>query len=71
MEETIKSFMDLNAWKKGHLLVLMIYKLTKFFPKTEIYGLYSQLRRCVVSITSNLAEGFNRFSKNDKLRFFQ
>lgn len=66
----IKSFTDLNAWKEGHKLVLMIYQITKNFPKDEIFGLISQMRRCVVSITSNLAEGFSRQSYKEKIQFY-
>ena len=66
----IKSFTDLNAWKEGHELVLMIYDITKNFPKEEIFGLTSQIRRCAVSITSNIAEGFSRQSYKEKLRFY-
>jgi len=66
----IKSFMDLDAWKEGHTLVLDIYKITKRFPKEEIFGLISQMRRCVVSITSNIAEGFSRQSYKEKLQFY-
>lgn len=60
----IRSFADLNAWKKGHELVLTIYKITKSFPKEELFGLISQMRRCAVSITSNIAEGFSRRTYN-------
>jgi len=49
----IRSFTDLNTWREGHKLVLMIYKLTKKFPKHEIFGLTSQMQRCAVSITFN------------------
>lgn len=66
----IKSFTDLNAWKEGHKLVLMIYKITKTFPKEEIFGLTSQIRRCVISITSNIAEGFSRQSYKEKIQFY-
>ncbi len=66
----IKSFTDLNSWKEGHKLVLNIYRITKDFPKNEIFGLVSQMRRCAVSITSNIAEGFSRQSYKDKLRFY-
>ena len=60
MEGTpIKSFEDLNAWKEGHKFVLIVYELTKKFPREEMFGLVSQLRRAVVSITSNVAEGFS------------
>ena len=66
----IKSFTDLDAWKEGHKLVLDIYKLTKKFPPEEQFGLVSQLRRAVVSFTSNIAEGFSRKSYKEKLQFY-
>ena len=66
----IKSFTDLNAWKEGHQLALMIYEMTKFFPREEIFGLVSQMRRCAVSITSNIAEGFSRQSYKEKVQFY-
>jgi len=67
----IRSFMDLQAWKVGHDLALQIYKVTRDFPKEESFGLTSQMTRAAVSVTSNIAEGFSRWSKNDKIRFFQ
>ena len=67
----IKSFTDLNVWKKGHGLVLELYKITKEFPKEEVFGLVSQLRRAGVSFTSNIAEGFSRGSYKDKVRFYE
>ena len=66
----IKSFTDLNAWKEGHKLVLSIYKSTEEFPNKETFGLTSQMRRCVVSITSNIAEGFSRNTARDKYQFY-
>lgn len=66
----IKSFTDLNAWKESHQLVITIYQSTKGFPKEEQFGLTSQIRRCAVSITSNLAEGFSRFSNKEKTQFY-
>ena len=57
LEETkqkIKSFTDLKAWQEGHRLVLAIYKITREFPKDEQFGLSNQLRRAVVSVTSNM-----------------
>lgn len=66
----IKKFTDLNAWKEGHKLVLTIYDITKIFPKEEIFGLTSQIRRCAVSITSNIAEGFSWQSYKEKLQFY-
>ena len=72
MEENqkIRSFTDLNAWKEAHQLALRVYIITKEFPKDEIYGLTSQIRRCAVSITSNIAEGFSRQSYKDKVQFY-
>lgn len=64
------SFTQLNAWKEGHGLVLEIYKITKVFPKEELFVLTSQLRRCVISITSNIAEGFSRRSYKEKVQFY-
>ena len=66
----IKSFTDLNTWKEGHKLVLMIYEITKKFPKDEIFGLISQMKRAVISITSNIAEGFGRQSYKEKIQFY-
>jgi len=66
----IKSFTELTTWKKSHILVLDIYFITKSFPKNEIYSLTNQMRRCAVSITSNIAEGFSRKSYKEKLHFY-
>jgi len=66
----IKSFTDLDTWRKAHRLVLMVYKITSNFPREELFGLVSQMRRAAVSVTSNIAEGFSRQSFKDKLRFY-
>lgn len=66
----IKTFKDLIAWQKGHVLVLNIYKITKSFPGEERFGLTSQLKRSSVSITSNIAEGFSRKTYKDKTQFY-
>lgn len=66
----IKSFTDLTVWKEAHELVLLIYSLTKDFPKEELFGLVTQIRRAVVSITSNIAEGFSRNSYKEKAQFY-
>jgi four helix bundle protein len=66
----IKSFTDLIAWQEGHKLLLYIYKLTKNFPDDEKFGLTSQIKRSAVSISSNIAEGFGRNSRKDKLQFY-
>ena len=70
MAENIKNFYDLNAWKKANEFVLGIYKTTKKFPKQELYGTTSQLRRATSSIAANIAEGFSRYHYNDKVRFY-
>ncbi len=65
----IKTYKDLIAWQKAMDLVIAVYKLTDEFPKLEIYGLVSQMRRCAVSIPSNIAEGRRRGSRKDYCRF--
>jgi len=64
-----KTFQDLIVWQKAHQFVLSIYRITKDFPKDEIYGLTSQLRRAAVSVPANIAEGFKKATKPDKHRF--
>ena len=65
----IKSYKDLNIWKRSIELAEDVYKITKNFPKEEIYGLTSQLRRSAVSIPSNIAEGFTRFHNKEYRQF--
>lgn len=64
-----KTFENLEAWVKAMELAVHIYKISKKFPKEEVYGLTSQIRRAVISISSNLAEGAARPSKKDFARF--
>jgi four helix bundle protein len=64
-----KSFQDLIVWQKAHQFVLSTYRFSEGFPKTEIYGLTSQLRRAAISIPANIAEGFKKKTKADKARF--
>ena len=66
----LKSFKDLAVWKKAVNLATLIYSLTEKFPKSELYGITNQMRRAVVSISSNLAEGFKRSHKKEKLQFY-
>jgi len=66
---TIKSFEELPVWKDARKFANKIYNLTKKFPKEENYGLTSQITRATVSIGSNIAEGFDRYSKKDFTRF--
>ncbi len=69
MGDEVKSHEDLRIWKGARTLVLEIYKLTSEFPKHEIYGLISQMRRASVSVPSNIAEGAGRRSPGDFCRF--
>lgn len=76
MEETedkirrpARTFQDLVVWQKAHRFVLEVYRLTERFPKHELYGLTSQLRRAAVSIPANIAEGFKKKGLADKARF--
>ena len=64
-----RTFQDLLVWRKAHQLVLTFYKLTAAFPKSETYGLCSQMRRAAVSIPANIAEGSRRTGRADKIRF--
>jgi four helix bundle protein len=64
-----RKFEDLVVWQKAHGLVLAVYRATESFPKQEVYGLTSQLRRAAVSIPANIAEGFKKTGVSDKRRF--
>src|SRR6185295_220484 len=64
-----RTFTDLVVWQKAHQLVLAIYGLTATFPRYELYGLSSQMRKAAVSIPANIAEGFKKRGKADKARF--
>lgn len=66
----IKSFTDLIVWQQGHQLVLEIYTITKKFPKEELFGLTMQIRKAIISFTSNIAEGFSRSSYKEKMQFY-
>ena len=70
MKSSAQTFEDLIVWQKAHQLVLAVYRLSRTFPKSEIYGLTSQFRRAAVSVAANIAEGFRKRGKADKLRFF-
>ena len=67
----MKDFRKLNVWEKSHLVTLEVYKATRSFPKEELYGLTSQMRRASVSIPSNIAEGCGRGSEAELSRFCQ
>ena len=62
-------FQRVIAWQKAHEFVLLVYRISKQFPEDERFGLTSQLRRAAVSIEANIAEGYRKLSKQDKLRF--
>lgn len=69
MNNPAKSFEDLFVWKKAHELVLGVYRNTSEFPKFELYGLAQQMRRAAVSVPANIAEGFKKKSKAEKLHY--
>ena len=67
----MKDFKELRVWQKAHALTLEIYQATKSFPRDEIYGLISQMRRAAVSVGANIAEGCGRRSDGELTRFLQ
>ena len=69
MEEKIRTYRDLNIWKAGIEIVKEIYKNTDKFPRQELYGLVSQMRRAAVSIPSNVADGFRRYHNKEYRQF--
>ena len=68
--EKRKSYTELNTWKESRILVKIIYELLNDFPKEELYGISSQIKRSAISVPSNIAEGVGRFTPKDSLRFF-
>src|SRR5438552_2440027 len=70
MADKIRTFTDLIAWKEAHKLALLIYRNTEDFPVNEKYALIDQMRRAAVSISSNIAEGFSRQTKKEKIQFY-
>jgi four helix bundle protein len=65
-----KTFQDLIVWQKANTFVLQTHQLSQTFPENECYGLTAQLRRAAISIPANMAEGFRRQGRNDKVRFY-
>jgi four helix bundle protein len=65
----VQSFRDLEVWKRSIQMTVSIYRLTQGFPKEEIYGLTSQMRRAAVSVPSNIAEGHGRLNKGEYRQF--
>jgi four helix bundle protein len=68
-KQKIQSFRDLQIWQKSMELTVAVYRITQSFPREEIFGLTSQLRRCAISIPSNIAEGQGRSSEREFLHF--
>jgi four helix bundle protein len=67
----MKGFRDLKVWHKAHAVTLSVYEKTRQFPREELYGLTSQLRRSAASVRANIAEGCGRRSDGEICRFFQ
>ncbi len=67
---SLKVYTDLDVWKESRKLVKLIYDITKSFPKEELYGLSNQIRRCAISVPSNIAEGCGRNHTKDSIQFF-
>jgi len=67
----LKNFRDIKVWHKAHNLTLKVYKITETFPREEIYGLTSQVRRAAASIPTNIAEGSGRSSDAELARFLE
>lgn len=66
----MRGFENLEVWQKSHKMVLESYKLTKTFPDEERFGLISQMRRSAVSVAANIAEGYRKKGRKDKLNFY-
>ena len=67
----MKDFKELKVWQKAHRLTLMLYQVTRIFPRQELYGLTSQMRRCSASLAANIAEGCGRRGNAELHRFLQ
>ena len=70
MEEKITSFEQLRVWQSSQNLAVSVYAISRHFPDNERYGLTSQLKRAVTSVSANIAEGFGRTGIKDKLQFY-
>lgn len=70
MEHKDRGYQSLEMWKAGHAWVLDVYRITRGFPREELYALSDQLRRAAVSVPTNMAEGYGRRGTIDKLRFY-
>jgi len=67
----MKDFRDLKVWERAHQLTLRVYKVSARFPREELFGLISQMRRCSASIGANIAEGCGKRGNNEFQRFLQ
>ena len=67
----LQSYKDLTVWNKSIELVTEIYRLTEFFPKSELYGITAQMRRAAISIPSNIAEGYTRKHRQEYAQFIR
>lgn len=65
-----RTYTEVEAWRLAHTFNLSVYRITRAFPQEELYGLTSQFRRASLSIPANIAEGYKKIGKADKLRFF-
>jgi len=70
MNRPSKTFFELEVWQKAHNLVIDVYLCTNDFPQNELFGITSQIRRASISIPANIAEGYKRMGKPDKIRFY-
>jgi len=70
MGSVMNNFENIGAWQKAYKFTLLVYKVTNTFPECERFGLCSQFKRAAVSIPANIAEGYKKLSKADKLRFY-
>ncbi|GIW56878.1 MAG: four helix bundle protein [Nitrospiraceae bacterium] len=68
---SLRSYQDLDAWKEAMKLAEMCYALTQTFPKEELYGMTSQVRRSAVSVPANIAEGYGRENRGEYIQFLR
>jgi len=71
LSSAVGNYRDLTVWKRAHALALRVYRITRGFPGEERYGLAAQLRRAVISVASNIAEGSGRQSDKEQIRFLR
>jgi len=69
MRQPARNFQELIVWQKAHQFVLSVYRISKSFPREDVYGLTSQFRRAAISVPANIAEGFKKKGRLDKVRF--